>query len=431
MAGKPASMQVTVEKLSPVLVELAIEVDSNRVREELDRAYKDLAKNARVRGFRPGKAPRQVLTQVYGSRIRNDVARELVNTTYTQAVAKEGFQAVGEPSIEPSALTESKPFSYKARVEVLPKIESVKYDGLTIKRPSTEVTEAVLTAELDRLRIANSTLEPVKSGTGAESGNIVTLDLTVKVDGEELEDAAASDVDVELGQGNLMEDLEKAILGVVAGGSSEATVQMPDGHPHPKMRGKAAQFSVTVKEIKARVLPVVDDEFAKDLGDYGSLEELKKSLTGDLEKRLKEQADNTVAERIVAELVKANPIDVPPSLVQRQSQVTQRDLQTAASRRGQRFQLTEEIRAGIHTDSVVKVSAGLLMAEIAKAESISIGDAEIEEGLKELAEQTGKNIAKLRAEYRSQQQREMLVGMILENKVLDIIESKSQIETES
>lgn len=431
MAGKRTLMQVTVERLSPVLVELAVEVEADRVRTELSRAYRDLGKTARVSGFRPGKAPRAVLSQVYGGRIRADVARSLVDSTYGEAVSKEQFQAVGEPTIEPSKVSEGKPFSYKARIEVLPKIEKVNYEGLEVKRPSTKVTSELVDQELERLRVANSTLEPVSESTQAAAGDVATLDFAVRVGDEELTDAAATDLDVELGEGRLIQEIEDAVIGKKAGEQAEATVAMPETHPHPQMKGQTVVFGITVKDVKRRKLPELDDEFAKDLGDFENLDQLKKSLEEDIQARLKEQSENKVAERLVLELVKANEIEVPPSLVRRQSQMTHQEMAAAARQRGERFQLTEEIHQGVEKDSVVKVTAGLLMAEIAKQQKIEIGDAEIEEGLKELAEQTGKNIAKLRAEYRPPQQREMLVGMILENKVLDIIESKAKIEDES
>jgi len=217
-------------------------------------------------------------------------------------------------------------------------------------------------------------------------------------------------------------------LGKNIGEQAEAKVDMPAQHPHPKLAGKSAVFALTLKDLKERVLPAADDEFAKDVGDFETLEALKKDISGTLEKHSKEESDNKLAEQLVIELVKANPVPVPPSLVERQMRVTEQEILQRARSQGQKATgVGEELRGQIQQDSEVKVRAGLLMAEIAKAEGIQIGDAELEEGLKELAEQTGKNVAKLRVEYRDQKKREMLIGMILENKVLDIIEAKAKI----
>jgi trigger factor len=207
-------------------------------------------------------------------------------------------------------------------------------------------------------------------------------------------------------------------------------VQVPAANAHPELRGKTAVFAIALRDLKTRVLPALDDEFAKDLGEFDNLEALKKSIAEDLEKRAQEAADNAVAQRLVAELVKANPIEVPPSLVQQQLQVTEQEILRQSRAQGRGHQLSQELRRSLIQDSEIKVRAGLLMAEIAKAKGIQIGQADIEEGLKGLAEQTGKNLAKVRAEYATQQKREMLVGMILENKVLDIIEEAAQIDQE-
>jgi trigger factor len=176
-------------------------------------------------------------------------------------------------------------------------------------------------------------------------------------------------------------------------------------------------------------LPELDDEFAKDLGEHGTLDELKAELSAEIIKELEEQAEQQIAEQLVAELVKANPVQAPRSLVERQSQVTVRELLRQAGRSEEAAdRLPAEVRSSVDRDSELKVRAGLLMAQIAKTEGIKIGEAEITEALEELATQSGKNVAKLRAEYRETSKREMLMGMILEHKVLDIIQSKAKIE---
>jgi trigger factor len=260
---------------------------------------------------------------------------------------------------------------------------------------------------------------------------VVTVDFVVEVDGHVVSDAGAEGYQGELGAGTFLKEIDEALTGKSLGGTSEAVVGMAENHPHAGLRGKSATFRLTLKDVKERVLPDADDEFAKDLGEYDTLADLKKELQEQVEKRLKEEAENAVAQGLVLALVEKNPIDVPPSLVSQQMRVSEQELLQAARRQGQVGNLPPELRDRIRQDSEVKVRAGLLMAEIAKNEGIKIGDPEIEEGLKELADQTGKNVAKLRAEYREAKKREMLVGMILENKVLDIIESKAKIEEQT
>jgi trigger factor len=421
-------MLISANQLSPVLLELNVQVDADRVREELDKAYQQLARGATVRGFRKGKAPRKVLRHMFGARVAADVAQRLVDETYAKAVDEQKVQAVSQPAIESQAINENEPFSYKARVEILPKIDSVVFEGFNVKRPSTAVTDEQIDEQLKAVQRANSTLEPAGESHVAAAGDVVTVDFSVSVDGRPVKDANAENLDIELGQSTVLPEIEAALLGKRPPHQEDVEVAVPAGAAHPELRGKKAVFSIVVRDLKTRVLPQLDDEFAKDLGDFEDLAALKKSISEDLAKRLEESADNTVAQVLVAELVKANPIQVPPTLVQQQYRVTEQEILRQSRGQGRGQQLSAEMRRNIEQDSEVKVRAGLLMAEIAKAKGIQVGPADIEEGLKGLAEQTGKNLAKLKAEYATQQKREMLVGMILENKVLDIIEAAAQID---
>lgn len=424
-------MQISANQLSPVLLELNVQVDADRVRAELDKAYQQLARGATVRGFRKGKAPRKVLRHMFGARVAADVAQRLVDETYAKAVDEQKVQAVSQPAIESQAVNENEPFSYKARVEILPKIDSVVFEGFKIKRPSITVTEAQIREQLEAVQRANSTLEPAAESHVAAAGDVATVDFTVSVDGRQIKDASAENLDLELGQSAVLPEIEAALLGQRPPFQQDVEVAVPAGSAHPDLRGKKAIFAIVLRDLKTRVLPAIDDEFAKDLGDFENLAALEKSISDDLAKRLEESADNVVAQGLVAELVKANPIQVPPTLVQQQYRVTEQELlRQARSQGGRNQQLTPEARRSVEQDSEVKVRAGLLMAEIAKAKGIQVGPADIEEGLKGLADQSGKNLAKLKAEYATQQKREMLVGMILENKVLDIIEAAAQIEQE-
>ena len=422
-------MQITVQRLSPVVVEFNVEIEKERVSAEIDKAYTSVAKSAKVRGFRPGKAPRKVLSHVYGARIARDVAERLVEETYPKAVSEQKVQPVSQPAIEQRDLVDGEAFKYVARVEVLPSIETVSYEGLVAKRPKAEVKDEAVDAELERLRDSHATLEAPKEARASKEGDMVSIDFVVEVDGEVIEDAGATDFQVPLGRGTLLPQIEQAVIGLEIGGKGKAEVPMPANHPHKKLRGKTATFQITLKDLKERVLPAADDEFAKDLGEFETLDALKQSLRDRLQKQADEASENALAEQLVVELVKANPIPVPPSLVERQMRITEQEILTRARQQGGQVSgLGQELREQVQKDSELKVKAGLLMAEVAKKESLQIGDKELEEGLKELAEQSGKNIAKLRVEYREQSKREMLIGMILENKVLDIIQAKAKIE---
>lgn len=424
-------MQVSATQLTPVLLELSVEVDAERVRVELERAYQELSRGARVRGYRPGKAPRRVLRHMYGARVAADVAQRLVDATYDKAVSEQKVQAVSKPAIESKSVAENEPFAYRARLEVLPRITAVSYTGFKVQRAAVKVDDSMIDGEIQSAQRANSTLEPAPEGHAAESGDTVIVDVRVSVEGEEVADARAEELELELGSGSVLPALESELLGKTAPCECSVEVQMPGNASLPKLRGKQATFELAVKDIKLRVLPQIDDEFAKDLGDFEDLAALRLSLTKDLEAQQSEAADNALAQALVVELVKANPIEAPPTLVQQQARVTEQEIVAQARAQGRSGQLGPEDRQRVSADAEIKVKAGLLMAEVAKDRGLKIGEAEIEEGLASLAEQTGKNIQKLRAEHRDPQKREMLVGMILENKVLDILEQEAEIEQQA
>ena len=424
-------MQVNVEQISPVLVEFNVQIDAEVVTTEYEKAFKKVSKQSRIKGFRPGKAPRSIVRQVYGPKLEADVIQVLVDSSFQKAAAEKSLQPISQPRVEPERLSSGKVFSYKARVEILPAIESVKYEGLEAKRPKITVTDEDVEKELDEVRRANSTLQVPETARPAKQGDVVTCDLSVSVDGEVVEEAGTKGYTIEIGKGQVLKEIEEGLVGAEVGKEKSVTIKLPETHPHPKLAGKEATFAITATEIKERVLPALDDELAKDLGDFETLAELKEDIKKQLEATRKDQSENVLAERLVKALVEANPVPLPPSLVEQQMRLSEREVVMRAQMQGQRVTgVGEQLRQQIKEDSEMKVRAGLIMAEIAKKESIQIGNEQIEEGLKELAEQTGKNVAKLRAEYSDARKREMLVGMILENKVLDLIESKANISDE-
>lgn len=418
-------MQVTVEKLSPVLLELKIEVPADRVRSEVDKAYNALAKTAHIKGFRPGKAPRNVLAHLFGGRVHADVAQRLVDSTLNKALADNNVQPLSQPSIAPAELAPTEAFQYKARFEVRPDIEKVEWEGLEAKRPGITASDDMIDAEIQRIRRENSTLQSPEPARAAERGDIATVTFRLEIDGKTM-GPDTQEIETELGSGEVMKEIEDAVAGMSEGDQKPVEIEFSERHQNADLRGKKGVFHLTLKQVRVRVYPEVDDELAKDAGAE-SLADLRTKLKEKLEKELTQKASDTVAEQLVMELCKKNPIPVPPSLVDQQAQLTERELLQTARRQGQRVDPNAELRARVRADAEVKVRAGLLMAEIAKAKSIMLTDVDIEKGYQELAEQTGKNVAKVKAEYRDPKKQEMLRGMILEDKILDVIEGAAKI----
>ena len=423
-------MQVSVQQLSPVLVEFQVEVPADRVKAEVDKAYQSLQKTARVRGFRPGKAPRDVLKTLFADRIAVDVTQKLVDATLPAALGEKNVQPVSQPSVEPQRLVADEVFAYKARFEVRPEIASVEYEGFEVKRPRTKPTDEQIAGELESVRKAHATLAEPEPARAARSGDVLTIAFTIAVDGKDIPESAVKDLQVEIGGGQLLAELEAGLLGASKGDKKDVALTFAENHPRADFRGKNAVFHIEVGDVKERVLPALDDELAKDAG-FESLDKLREDVTTRLGKALEQAAEDAVAEQLVVQLCQKNPVACPPSLVQQQAQLTQQELVMTARRQGRNVQIDEQLHARIHADAELKVRAGLLMAEIAKKAEVKVDDGDIEKGIAELAEQSGKAVAKVRAEYRDQRRREILIGMILEDKILDIIESKAKIEDEA
>jgi len=420
-------MQVNVQQLSPVLVEFQVEIPADRVKVEVDKAYQALQKTARVKGFRPGKAPRDILTHLFGERVSMDVTRKLVDDTLNKALTEKNVQPLSQPDIEPQKLAAGTNFSYRARFEVRPEIASVTYDGFEVTRPSITVSDEMMSEQLEGLRKAHATVAAPAEPRPAKKGDVIEISFTVDIAGKRAPEASGEGVQIELGSGQMLPELEAAITGANTGDTKEAILTFAQNHARADFRGKPAKFTIKVQEIKERVLPNLDDDFAKDVGTFQTLDELKQDIKGKLEKVMKQRAEDAVAEQLVTKLVERNPIPCPSSLVEQQCQLMEQEIMQQARRTGEPVPRHEELHARVHADSEIKVRAGLLMAEIAKEAQIKVTDEDIEKGLVELAEQTGKQVAKMRVEYRDQKKREMLIGMIIEDKILDIIEAKAKI----
>ncbi len=424
-------MQITMQRLTPVTMELEVLIPADVVKAEVEKAYLNVAKRARVKGFRPGKAPRSVLTHLFAPQVQSDVTNSLVQSTLPKALDEKQLTPVSQPSVEPGKVDEKAAFSYKARFEVQPEIDpaTVKYEGFELVRPRAQADEKLVDEQLEQLRVRGATLVAPEPVRGAHKGDVVTIDFTLSIDGKEVEGGGGKGVQLELGSGQTLPEIDAALVGKKVDDVVDAESKFPDTHASAELRGKTGKFHVTVSDVKERKLPALDDEFAKDLGQFQTLVELRADIHTRLEKALKDQAEAAMAEQVVGKLNDANPVELPPTLVEQQCRVMEQEFVQRARRMGQRIsqEQGQALHAQIHADAERKVRAGLVMGAIAKKHDYKVTDEDFEKGLAELAEETGKNVAKLRVEYREQSKRSMLIGMILEDRILDLIESKATI----
>ncbi len=415
-------------------MEVQIEVPADSVKAEIDKAYLALGKSARVPGFRPGKTPRDVLIRFFSGKVASDVMQTIVGGTLDKALASNQIMPLSQPQVEAASPPErAAAFSYKARFEVQPEVGAVKFEQFELKRPNAEVTDEMVAAQVDELRTRMAALVEPEAPRPSATGDVVTVDFRLSIDGKEIADAAGNGVQVELGAGQFLPELEAVLIGKNIGETATAESPFSATHPRADFREKTGHFSLTLKGIKEKKLAALDDEFAKDVGGFESLDALRAGIRTRLEREVKGRVETALAEQIVTKLNEANELEVPPSLVTQQRRMMEQEF--VQQMRRLRQQMTEEqlhqIQGQMHADAERKVRAGLLMAAIAKSNGLTVTDEDVEKAYVEIAEETGKNVAKVKAEYREQSQRQMLLGMVLEDKVLTFIEGKSVIVDEA
>jgi len=261
----------------------------------------------------------------------------------------------------------------------------------------------------------------------AREGDQLTIDYTVAIDGEDEPDMGATDRPVELGADRLIPEFEEGLVGLSPGEDAEITVEFADDHGNTDLQGKTATFQVHVKELREKRLPEVDDEFAKDVGDYETLLELRLDRRQQLEKMAERRAESELKEKIVDKLVETNPIPVPPSMIRQQEAQMAYEFAAFMQMSGaEPPPMSEELHDQIHERAERKVRAALLLGAVARAQGIDVGDGEVNDRLQEIAQQTGKHVAKVKADYQGER-REQLENEILEEKLMDYLRGQARI----
>lgn len=421
-------MQSQVHEIDPVTVEVEVEVPWDRVRKGLDAGYGKLQKTAKVRGFRPGKVPRNVLKQLFGPQVRSEVVASLVEEGLIQAVQSHELALVASPRVASLPdIQDGLPLSFKATMEVRPRVETLDLEDLTVERAAVVVTDAQVDEEIERLRERHAEIVTPDPMRPARAGDRLTIDYVVEIDAEEKPEMAATGRDVELGSGRLLPEFEEGLLGKQPGDEVEIRVAFDADVQNEELKNRRALFRVSVRDLREKVLPELDDELAKDQGEHETLAELRAAIREQLEKAARERSDSEVRERLVQKLIEKNPIPVPPSLVAQQVQAMRQELSFLMQMSGQAMQdFAAEMSATLDEQAEKKVRAGLLMGELARQQELTVTREEVEERLAKIAEQTGKHIAKVRVEYAGER-RESLENKILEDKLLDYLLSRATV----
>ena len=407
---------------------LVVEIPSTVVDAEIDRVARDYSKAARIPGFRPGKVPSKVVKQRFRDQILHDVAHELIPRAVDDALRERGVEPVDTPDIRDVVVREGQPLKFTASFETVPAFDLGAYGSVQLRRPEAVLEADAVDRALDRLRERAARYEPVE-GRAAQMGDTIVLDLLREMPGEEEE--KHEDVSIDLGAPANPPGLDEEIVGLKAGDSKTFTLRYPDDYASKELAGTAVAYSVTIKGLKRRVVPELDDEFARDLGEFDDLEALRARVEEDLRREAELKAERDVRADLLRQVAGWVTFDVPEALIDREldrriEEFARRlidqgidprktDIDWAAFRQGQRDAAREA------------VAGALVLDEVARREALNVSEAEIEAELARYGERTGRTAAAVRARLEKEGGISRLYTGLRREKAVDFLRSRATI----
>jgi trigger factor len=429
-------MKTIVERESPTKVRLLVEVASDELAPFYEETVRRLGREVKVPGFRKGKVPKAVLeTRMSRDAIRQEMLRDSLPKLYAEAVKGEEVRAVTLPDIEVTSFEEGTPLTFTATVEVRPEINLPQYKGIEVTRPDSAATDEEIDEQVERLRQRFGSLEPV--ARNAARGDYVTIDLKAYQHDVKIDEASAEDFLYEVGSAAFVPELDDELEGKRTGDILKLNAKLPESFAsHP---GEEVSFSVIVKEVHAKRLPALDDDFAKTASEFDTLEELKADLRNRIEAAKKIEAGVEVRNRILEDLISRADVPLPESMVAHETQHRierlVRDLQRAGLtldkylEAGQRTQ--EQLVAAYREVAEKSLAADLILDAVAKAEGIEAAPEEVSKEVAMIAESMEADAAKLEKDLADSGRLNAVAGDILRRKALDYLVEHANLEAEA
>lgn len=428
------------ETTSSTRREIQVEVPADVVASETEKVVQNLSKMARLPGFRRGKVPPTVIRSRFAEEIKSEVVDKLVPRYFHQETDRQKLVPVSQPRVTDLHLHEGEPLRFKATFEVLPEIEVSGYQDLPVEHPDTTVSDEEVSHSLDHLREQHATYTEIQ-GSPVADGDFVQASFAgkPKASAGGPEDAAGNegakpvsvdDVMIEIGGKNTLRDFSDNLRGANVGDVRSFDVSYPADFSDQRLAGKTFEYSVTVKAVKQKQLPELNEEFAKQLGDFKSVDEVKTRIRESMEHEKKHEVERQGKDKLLDELIARNPFEVPESLVEHQVDLRlERGLRALAAQGMKADDMRKmdlnRLRAGQHDAAVREVKASLLLDRIADKENIQVSDEEIDKEVEALAEQSGQTADSIRARLTKDGAIERIRNRIRNDKALDFLFSKS------
>jgi trigger factor len=417
-------MQVSVESISKLERRMQVQVPAERVSQEIAARLKNLSRTARLKGFRPGKAPIKVIRQQFGVQVHREVIGELLQSSFAEAVTEKQLSPAGNPRIEPQSVDEGQDLRYVATFEVFPEVALQPMDSLELERVTAEVTESDIDAMIERLRKQQLKYSPV--ARAAANGDKVAIDFLGKIDGSEFAGGKGENIAVVLGEGRMLPELEQGLIGTAAGEHRDITVNFPADYRATELAGKTAIFSTDIKTVEEPVLPEVDEEFCAAFGvTEGGVAKLREDVAANMRRELEQNLRTRNKTAVMEKLYQANPIDVPNAMVE--SQI--RDLQVEAMRRAGTKDVSQAPpREPFLEPARRRVALGLIINDVIRRENIVLDPQRSNARLDEMVGAYGDAAALKRAYQQNADAMRQVESLALEDQVVDWILDHAKVQ---
>jgi trigger factor len=410
-------MQVSVESIGKLERRMQVAVPAERIAKEIAARLKDLSRTARLKGFRPGKAPITVIKQQFGPQVHREVIGELLQSSYEEAVTQNQLTPAGSPRIEPQSMDEGQDLKYVATFEVFPEVVMQPIEALQIDKVTAEVTESDIDAMIERLRKQQVQYAPVTRAGAA--GDKITIDFEGSIDGVAFAGGKGENIAIVIGEGRMLPDLENGLIGASADEKREIKVNFPADYRATELAGKLAVFATHVKSVEEPKLPELDDEFCKAFGvTEGGLPKLREDVAANMRRELEQNIRGRNKSAVMDKFYQANPIELPNVLVEGQI----RDMQMEAMRRsGAKDAAQAPPREPLVEPAKRRVALGLLLNDIIRKNNLVADRERVNQRLDELVGAYGDAATMKRAYLQNADAMRQVESLALEDQVVDWI----------
>ncbi|WP_273264541.1 trigger factor [Flexistipes sinusarabici] len=424
-------MKVEVKDVENSQKELTVEVPAEKYNERFEAEVKKLAPTVKIPGFRKGKAPKNIIIREHNHKLRVNALENLINDSVYEAITSEGINPLNTPVIKDVNFEENEPIKFKVYVDVFPEVNIENYKGYSFEKEIAEVRENDVEKVLEDLREKNSSFEPVED-KAVEKDDMVVIDFVGTIDGEKFEGGSANDYSIVVGSNTFLEDFEDGLIGMKPGETKNIKVTFPENYAKD-LAGKEANFEVTLKEVKQKDVPELNDDFAKDIDENcETLDDLKKLVREDLEKEAAQMAKDRLYDKIIEKLIEENPFEVPETIVDEQAgrladQTLQQYMYMYGVNPEQLGLNKDNIKDEFKARAATQVKSAIILNKLAEMHSIEVSEEEMENKIKELAEEMKKDVEEYKKEIEQQGGKESLKNNIMTDKIFDFLGEHNEI----